>query len=45
MLNAPLSLQPDKSNSINNAEVATVPPEDPSDEVSNNQDLDEARVA
>ena len=44
VLNAPLSIQPDKSNSNNNAEVATMPPDDMSDEVIDTSDLDEARV-
>ena len=44
VLNAPLSIQPDKSNSNNNADVATVPPDDLSDEVIDTPDLDETRV-
>ena len=44
VLNAPLSIQPDESNSNNNAEVATFPPDDLSDEVIDTTDLDETRV-
>ena len=44
VLNAPLSIQPDESNSNNNAEVATVPPDDLSDEAIDTPDLDETRV-
>ena len=43
VLNAPLPIQTDKSNSNDNAEVAIMPP-DMSDEVSDNPDPDEARV-
>ena len=43
VLNDPLPIQPDKSNSNANAEVATMPP-DMSDEVIGTPDLDEARV-
>ena len=43
VLNAPLPIQPDKSNSNDNAEIATMPP-DMSDEVLDTPDLDEARV-
>ena len=42
VLNAPLPIQTDKSNSNDNAEVAIMPP-DMSDEVSDNPDPDEAR--
>ena len=44
VLNAPLSIQHDTSNSNNNGEVATVPPDDLSDEVIDTPDLDETRV-
>ncbi len=44
ILNAPLSIQPDESNSNNNAEVATVPPDDLSDEAIDTPDLEETRV-
>ena len=43
VLDAPLPIQPDKSNSNYNAEEATMPP-DMSDEVIDTPDLDEARV-
>ena len=43
VLNAPLPIQPDKSNSNDNAEIATMPP-DMSEEVIGTPDLDEARV-
>ena len=43
VLSAPLPIQPDKSNSNDSAEVATMPP-DMSDEVIGTPDLDEARV-
>ena len=43
VLNAPLPIQPDKSNSNDNAEVATMPPYT-SDEVIDTPDLDEARA-
>ncbi len=43
VLDAPLPIQPDKSNSNDNAEEATMPP-DMSDEVFDTPDLDEARV-
>ena len=44
VLTAPLPIQPDTSNSNNNPEIATVPSDDLSDEVSDNQDMDEASV-
>ena len=44
VLTAPLPIQPDTSNSNNNPEIVTVPSDDLSDEVSDNQDLDEASV-
>ena len=44
VLDAPLSIQPDKSNSNNNAEVATVPPDDLFDEAIDTPDLEETRV-
>ena len=44
VLNAPLPIQPHKSNSNDNAELATIPPADLSDEVIDTPDLDEARV-
>ena len=44
VLKALQPIQPDKSNSNNNAEVVLVPPDDLSDEVTYNQDLDKARV-
>ena len=44
VLNAPLSIQHDKSNSNNNADVATVPPDDLYDVVIDTPDVDEARV-
>ena len=45
VLNAHLSFQPGKSNSNNNnAEEATMPPDDVSNEVIDTSDLDEARV-
>ena len=43
VLNDPLPNQPDKSNSNDNAEEATMPP-DMSDEVIESPDLDEARL-
>ena len=44
VLNSHLPIQPDKSNSNNNTEIATVPPDDLADEVSNKLDLDEVRA-
>ena len=44
MLNPLLPIQPNKSNNNDIAEVATMLPDDLSDEVNDNQDLDEARV-
>ena len=44
VLNAPLPIQPHKSNSNDNAELATMPQDDLSDEVFDNPDPDEARV-
>ena len=44
VINAPLPIQSDNSNSNDNAGVATIPPHDLSDEVIDTPDLDEARV-
>ena len=44
VLNAPLPIRPRKSNSNDNAELATMPPDHLSDEVFDNPDPDEARV-
>ena len=44
VLNSPLPIQPDKSKSSNTTEVAILPPDDLTVEVSNKLDLDEARA-
>ena len=44
VINAPLSIQRDKSNRNHNAAVATLPPDDLSDVVNDTPDVDEARV-
>ena len=44
VLKAPLLIQPNTSNSNNNAEIATMPPYDLSDDVAIIKILDEARV-